>query len=1177
MRRIFSPLLKFRCAAALHLALISSGFSGTQLDSLERDFVNPPDSSRPWVWGHWLHGNVDKACITRELEAMKRAGLGGVTLFDVAQPGIPAGPHSYMSASWQELFAWQITEAKRIGLEVMTQNGPGYSGNGGPWITPELASQKIVESATRIRGGRLFSGNLPQPATQGTFYKDVAVLAIRETKAQSEFRTEDFDMKRLVWLNYIRWKGTRSAPLHASAPAEICIPLDSIINLTSSMRPNCNITWNAPPGEWTLLRIGHTWTGQKTLPATPEGEGPECDKLDKRGIRAHFDHVMKRMIQLAGPEAGKTFHTFFVDSWEAGGQNWTQTMPEEFKRRRGYDITPYLPALSGRVIGNLQTTERFLYDLRQTVSELVTENFWAEMQSLCHAHGMRLAVQPYITTGNDLDAANFTDEPMGEFWSHPFQPNDYRTTIKAAASTANLNGKPIVGAEAFTASETERWLSHPATMKALGDQAFCLGANRFQFHRFAMQRFPQLKPGMTMGKWGQHYDSTQTWWNKSKPWHDYLARCQHLLRQGPVVTDVLALTSEEPLHRFEHKPISGHDYDACGPDTFRRIVTHDGQVGIPGGTQYPLITVSHGGTMTLERLRKIRDLVKAGASMLGEPPLATPGLQDAHQADAELRVLSEEIWGTRNESDRKLGQGRVFRNIPTEEALKRLKILPDFTAPEGITWIHRTAGDADIYFVASSADHPVVVPCTFRVTGKHAELWNPETGETRPLLTSPSGDARCHAHVPLGPDGSAFIVFRPGQAPLPSVSQISLNGEKIYPKQVLPSATADRLNTSFTYALWAKPSAEIELPVEANSGFSGLSHLRNDAIYPPPAHQILGTQDAFSGLSIGTNGAVVYEHAGSYFAPVLVHAATITNWTHIAISYQNGTPTLFINGKPTHTGLKGPFTIHCPVGVPFTTNTPYKGLLGKPDAFKIPMNEKQLKDWLAATKPNPDTAHEPAATIGSNGSIRLHRSGSYQVDFSDGQIRTLENITVPAPREIKGPWTLRFPADSPNPASLKLDSLISWSAHPDPALKHFSGTALYSSSFEITDAPSRVTLDLGRVEIIAELKINGKSLGILWKPPYQVDITSAVIVGKNQLEISVVNLWINRLIGDQALPEDSERDSKGLLLAWPEWAIQGKTSPTGRASFVTFPLWKKNETLRNSGLLGPVVLRFSQD
>ncbi len=575
MPSALSVFNQITCAATLHLAFVSPVFCESSVDRLKQDFANPPDSARPWVWGHWLHGNVDKACITRELEAMKRVGLGGVTMFDVAQPGIPAGPHTYMGETWQQMFTWEISEAKRLGLEVMSQNGPGYSGNGGPWIPPEFASQKIVESTTRIRGGARFSGTLQQPEALGGFYRDVAVLAVRETKAQAEFRIEDFDMKRLVWLNYIRWKGTRSAPPDANAPPEMCISQDAVINLTSIMKPDGSISWDAPPGEWSLLRIGHTWTGQKTLPATPEGEGPECDKLDKRGIRTHFDHVMKRMVELAGPAAGKTFHTFFVDSWEAGGQNWTEKMPEEFLRRRGYDLVPYLPVLTGRVLGDLQTSERFLYDLRQTVSELVTENFWAEMQRLCHAQGMRLATQPYITTGNDLDAANFTDEPMGEFWSHPFQPNDYRATVKAAVSAANLNGRLIVGAEAFTASDTERWLSHPATMKELGDQVFCLGANRFQFHRFAMQRFPQLKPGMTMGKWGQHYDSTQTWWEWSKPWHDYLARCQFMLRQGPVVTDVLALSSEEPLHRFDQpgaeqvaRGFAGHHRKA------RRTVMH---------------------------------------------------------------------------------------------------------------------------------------------------------------------------------------------------------------------------------------------------------------------------------------------------------------------------------------------------------------------------------------------------------------------------------------------------------------------------------------------------------------------------------------------------------------------------------------------------------------------------
>ena len=767
----------------------------------------------------------------------------------------------------------------------------------------------------------------------------MAVLAVRESKAQAEFRTEDFDMKRLVWLNYIRWKGTRSAPLDAKAPPEMCIPPENVVNLTSRHGADGSITWDAPAGEWTLLRIGHTWTGQKTLPATPEGEGPECDKLDKRGIRTHFDHVMKRMVELAGPEAGKTFHTFFVDSWEAGGQNWTEKMPEEFKRRRGYDLIPYLPVLTGRVIGDLQTSERFLYDLRQTVSELVTENFWAEMQRLCHARGMRLAVQPYITTGNDLDAANFTDEPMGEFWSHPFQPNDYRATVKAAVSAANLNGRIIVGAEAFTASETERWLSHPATMKELGDQVFCLGANRFQFHRFAMQRFPQLKPGMTMGKWGQHYDSTQTWWEWSKPWHDYLARCQFMLRQGPVVTDVLALSSEEPLHRFEHQPVAGHDYDACGPDTFRRITVSNGKAGIPGGPQYSLITVTHDGTMTLERLRKLRDLVKAGASLLGEPPLATPGLQNARLADAELQDLA-----TRN-----LGHRQRVR----PPARKRPRLPRHFRRRKP----------------SSASGSRPTSPAPRTSHGSTAPAAIPTSISSHPPRTKPS---RC------------------------------------------PAPSASPANT------------------------------RNSGTRRPEKPAGLHTSPAGGGLTSAIRAA-----------------------------------------RP---------------------------------------------GWL-----------------------RVHRlpPGTSRLQFHQRRRAGRQHVRSTA----RGRSPSR--ADSGAPKSLQLDPLVSWSVHPDPNVRHFSGTAVYSNQFEIPDLKSRIILDLGQVEIMARVKVNDKDLGILWKAPYQVDITSAVVPGANRLEISVVNLWVNRLIGDQALPEDSERDKAGTLIAWPQWVLDGKPSPTGRRTFVTFPLWKK--------------------
>lgn len=988
---------------------------GAQADSsLARDFAQPPVSVRPWTWAHWLNGNVTRESITRDLESIQRVGLGGVTMFDVAQTGIPPGPNEYFDSHWQSLFDWEISEAKRLGLEVMSQNGAGYSGNGGPWITPELASQTIVESETRVTGGECFSGKLPQPETRGGFYRDVAVLAICETEAQANYRIEGLNLKRLVWTNYIKWAGTCSAPLDAAAPGEVCIAATNILNLTSQLKADGSLTWEVPPGDWTILRFGHTWTGQNTLPAPPAGMGPECNKLDKRGIQAHFDHLMQRMVELAGPEAGKTFHTFFADSWEAGGQNWTERMPQEFKRRRGYDIIPWLPVMTGRVVVDLQTSERFLYDLRQTASELMVENFWAELQRLCHAKGMRLAVQPYITTGNDLDAANYVDEPMGECWAIPNGPiTDYRQTIKAAVSVADLNGRTIVGVEAFTSTAAERWQSYPATLKALGDQMFCLGANRFQFHRFAMQRFPLLKPGMMMGGWGQQYDRTQTWWEWSKPWHDYLARCQLMLRQGPVVADVLAVVPEEPLYRFEHKPMTGYDYDGCGPDVFKKVAIRNGKITTANGRQYQLITVAHNGTMTLERLKHLRDLVRKGAAILGEPPQATPGLENLPTADVELRKLAAELWGDAGETDRVHGKGRVFRGMTPEAALAKLGVIPDFAGPAYLTWIHRASDNADVYFIASASSNSLTARCTFRMRGRPAELWDAEKGSIRPLDTFPTADGRLTAEVPLGPSGSAFVVFRGDKPELPTVVAVCRDGNTLFPES--PSAAGGKAGES-----------EVE-------------------------------------------------------------------WT--------------------------------------------------------------------------------VARGGKRGML-LHQAGDYSVEMADGKIMKFAGIQPGGTRTLVGPWSLKFPADSGVSQPLTLSSLVSWSELPQSDARHFSGTANYRTQFVLPEKRSEIFLDLGRVEVMPRVRLNGRDLGILWKPPYRVDVTDAARAGTNTLEIAVVNLWVNRLIGDAALPEDAERDKSGRLVAWPDWVIEGKPSPTGRRSFVTFPLWRKDEPLKESGLLGPVTLRF---
>jgi hypothetical protein len=368
--------------------------------------------------------------------------------------------------------------------------------------------------------------------------------------------------------------------------------------------------------------------------------------------------------------------------------------------------------------------------------------------------------------------------------------------------------------------------------------------------------------------------------------------------------------------------------------------------------------------MSLERLRQLRTLVAAGASLLGEPPRATPGLAEGPHADAELRRLVAELWGEAREQERPFGRGRVFRGLAPEAVLARLGVARDFDSSVPVSWIHRSSPTAEIYFVASAAAEPVTARCTFRVHGRPGELWDPETGQRRPLDVAFTPDGRTAVDLALGPSGSAFVVF--------------------------PTAGAQ------------------SVPPRA----AGTGRERNNAT--------------------------------------------------------------------------------------------------------------------------------PAA------------------------LRTVQTLV--------GPWTVAFPAGSGAPAQLPVESLFAWNHHADPQVRHFSGTAIYRHTFTAPATSGRIELDLGRVEIMARVRLNQRDLGILWKPPYRVDLTEAIHPGPNQLEIAVVNLWVNRLIGDAALPEDAEREKNGRLIRWPDWVLAGKASPAGRQTFVTFPLWKKEEPLRDSGLLGPVTV-----
>ena len=1016
---------------------------------LERNFATPPASARPWVYWFWLNSNVTPEGITADLEAMRRVGIGGVLLMDVDQ-GVLAGPVKFMDNAWWELFAHAVREAKRLGMEINANNGPGYFGSGGAWMSPEMGMQTMLTSETRVRGGHPWTGVLPPPkgkvAEKQLAYRDVAVIAVAEPDlgTAKRFEIPEFRFKALTWTGWVGYRGGQSAPLAAAAPAGVAIPQDKVVDLTGRMRPDGSLTWDVPPGNWTVLRIGHGWTGSMPGPTVKGQSGPEIDYLNKEAVRIHFDAMVKSLNKAAGAAGPGTLVATHIDSWEGGGQNWTAKMPAEFKKRRGYDLTPWLPALTGRVIGDLQHTERFLWDLRQTVSELMVENYAAEFQHLARENGLRVTFECYTTTGNDLDAANFVDEPMAEFWSPSY---GFGPSVKAMASAAQINGRAIVGAEAFTADAGERWLVHPANLKALADTAFTQGANRLVIHRYAAQRFLHVAPGLQMGPWGQHYERTNTWWEWSLPWHTYLSRCQYLLRQGKPVADVLDLQAEEPVRRFINRTIPGYDYIACGPDLFRKTTVRDGQWVVPSGLRFRLLVLPESETMTVARLKQLLAGVRAGGAMFGKPPKATPGLTGYPQADAELRRLVDELWGPGQPvPERRVGKGVVFSAQTPGQALASLGVAPDFSSNRPLAWNHRKVDGADVYFIANSSQSATQALATFRIAGKQPELWNPETGGIELPKTVSEKDGAITIPLRLEPSGSLFVVFR---KPLVGSSA----------KNVASSPGPAKITVlAARYGLLDDPqktlnvTAEVQALVDAGNPVIQVSDMAKSK---DPAYGSVKT---------------------------------------LEVTYSSG-------GKP--------------------------------------------------------------ATV----------SGK------DSESLTLDAVETEG-IVLDGPWEVAFDPKWGGPAKVVFKTLEDWSKRPEAGIRYYSGNATYRKTFPFQPSPSKPTvkLDLGKVAVMARVKLNGRDLGILWKPPYCVDVTSALKAGVNDLEIQVVNLWPNRLIGDEQLPEDSARNTGGkppspsTLKSWPQWLLDGQPSPTGRLTFSTWRLWKKDDPLQPSGLLGPVAL-----
>jgi hypothetical protein len=1120
-----SSLLFGLLVAILCLVFVQCKGPSKQGADLEKDFQNPPESAKPRVWWHWMNGNITKEGIRADLEWMHRVGIGGFQNFDAAlmTPQIVGKRLVYMTPEWKDAFLFTTKLADSLGLEMAIAGSPGWSESGGPWVKPEQAMKKLVWSETRIEGGKPFSGTLPKPpSTTGPFqnlsireafsltgqkempppefYADAAVVAFRVpesdvslaslnpkvTSSGGKFALADLTDGDLVkstllpytkpgenaWIQFefakpetmqaltivgggyggmfgmgadpnnralevsddgrnftkvtdiptggveqktltfspvsgkyfrFTWKtpvpqppfnigdafgidlssmpkppaGTQVAELvlykvarvnrfeekaafstatdlYSSPTPELkpdeAIQKADLIDLTSKMKPDGTLDWTPPAGNWVVLRMGYSLTGHKNSPASPEATGLEVDKLNAGYVKTYFNNYLDQYKEATGGLMGSRGLKYMItDSWEAGTQNWTDDMIKEFTQRRGYDMLPWLPVLTGHIVESAGASDRFLWDFRKTLGELLTENHYDQLTEILKERGMARYTESHeggrAFIGDGMEVKRKAAIPMSATWTPGgFDRGNevatrYKADVRESASVAHIYGQNLVAAESMTAIGSA-WAWSPEFLKPTADMELANGLNRFVIHTSVHQPVNDKIPGLGLGPFGQWFTRHETWAEQARPWLTYLARSSYMLQQGKFVADIVYYYGEDnnitALFGDKLPDIpEGYNYDFVNADALVNLLSvKNGSIVTPSGMTYRVLALDENSKyMSLPVLKKIRDLVMDGAIVTGPQPAKTPSLSDNQD---EFTKIVHELWAN-EKGENNVGNGKVYAGYTLKDVLNSLKISPDFSYNQPLEtlkllYVHRKLGDVDFYWVNNRQNRIVDLDATFRVDGRVAEIWHPETGNTE-LASYTIKDGTTQVPLHMEPSDAVFVVFR--------------------------------------------------------------------------------------------NKAVQTSH---------------------------------------------------------TINKPA---------------EKQL--------------------------------------------------TV-----ISGPWTVGFQPERGAPDQAIIETLVPWNENADLGIKYFSGTGTYSKTLQAPaewfNQGSQLWLDLGSVKNLAEILVNGKSLGIVWKTPFRVNVTGAMKEGENKLEIKVTNLWVNRLIGDM------------------------QPGVKKKITYTTMPFYRADSPLFPSGLLGPVTI-----
>ncbi|MDP4679838.1 MAG: glycosyl hydrolase, partial [Cyclobacteriaceae bacterium] len=740
----------------------------TQSKSSADIFNNPPESAKPrgyWVWGH---GNYDYTRIKEELKAFKEMGLGCVDIFDMgiadAYDIIPSG-NPFMEDEMLDGISFALSEAKKLELRLGLSVSNGWNA-GGKWTEPDEKIMQLLFWKDTIKGPKSIS-EIGFPVLPRTFKKPYGSFELFP-----EISSDGFP-------EYYKNVALVAFPLVNDGIIE---DINKIQYYDVSLIDGNKVDIKLPPGDWVVARAVVSPLGQKMWMRSDNSIGYIMDHYSRKSTKHHFEHIIGKLEDRLGDLRETALEHLYLASFEAENYViWSPELQETFYKQHGYQIDKYIPVFAGQKIVDKETTDRFLHDYRSTVSEMFVNNHYRQATEICNKHGVLLASESggpgpplhYVPT-EDLKALSAVDIMRGEFWNKKAEyydehGNDILQVVKNIASAAHIYGHKIVEMESFT-SHAKNWQESPLELKKLADRAFCGGMTRVVYHTMPHSPKEAGIPGWSYQA-GTHISPKMTWWDLSKPFHQYFARTSALLQQGNFVADVAYYYGEQiPKFASGSKWIrktlgEGYDYDDLNKEVLlKSTVTEGGQILLPSGMKYNLLVLPDDQEMSLEVMEKIEELLMSGATILGKKPNAVPGLMDYKSKELELKIIGDRIWGKANKKQKKkIGDGHIFYAYSEKEILLGKGINPDFeyskSTNANLDYIHRSWDNEEIYFISNKDSLQAQVTAMFRVTGKQPYSFNPENGLISPIAMYQDSNGRTSMNLELEAFGSVFIVF----------------------------------------------------------------------------------------------------------------------------------------------------------------------------------------------------------------------------------------------------------------------------------------------------------------------------------------------------------------------------------------------------------------------------------